>query len=197
MRKAIILLLLVSLQSCKSQNSVPELALKECVNESINNNVDKRLDKEPIDFYSFSLQLETFLISKNLLKNKKKNTYYELLININENTKDNNSKEAYNEIIGIMDRKGFDFNLYQINDNIFNQCPYKVSLEQKDEEDNLIYSQGRILNMLMEQGFTNDALFKELINDISDKNFEKIVYRAPVILLVIINLNSKYGNGTD
>lgn len=182
------LCVILSVLSCKAQDTEVELALKECVNEQVNKNIQEAYGKEPFDFYTFILKIEQELLSNKLLQSKDKASYLSLLNNINQSTNIEYS-EMYKKQNSIIDSYGFaPFST----ESIFNQCPYKVSVESKEKEGKLIYSQGVILNKLMAQGYSNESLLKELINVTDDDDFDKVVYRAPVILLVMINLDNKY-----
>ena len=44
----------------------------------------------------------------------------------------------------------------------------------------------------MGEGFDNKDLLAELFQVVDEENFEKIIYRAPIIVLVMINLDKKY-----
>lgn len=186
-------LIFITFLSCQSQNnSIIEEKLKECVNEVVNaTTIDlESYDKNPFDFYYFMLEIEQKMLDSKMLQESNKNSYLNLFKNIQSETIDFNKE--YTSIIEMIEDKGFDFNLYRINDGVFNQCPYKVSVDTKDSEGKLIYNQGAILNKMMEQGYYNETLLSDLMELTTEKEFGKIIYRAPVILLVIINLDNEY-----
>lgn len=191
-KTSISLLIFIAFSSCQSQNNnIIEEKLKECVNEVVNaTNGDLSYDKSPFDFYDFMLEVEQKMMAYKMIKMGDKESYINLFKNIQSETFDFNKE--YTSIIKMTEDKGFDFNLYYINEGIFNQCPYKVSADTKDSEGKLIYSQGSILNRMMEQGYDNEALLSDLMEVTNEKEFGKIIYRAPIILLVMINLDNKY-----
>lgn len=186
--KYIFFSLVLFIFSCKAQNSNTEKALKECINESVNKNIQENYGKEPFDFYELVLKVENELIANELLKNNSKQDYLNLLESITD-IKNSKYKTIYQEQSEIMNKFGFTpFST----ESIFNQCPFKVSVKEKEGEGELIYNQGAILNKLMEVGYDNQELLKKLINITDEKDFGKIVYRAPVILLVMINIDQQF-----
>ncbi len=178
--------------SCRSQSSnMTEVGLKKCINESVNNNTKEIFGKNHFDFYDFMLEIENIMIANKMLGNRSREGYLDLFENINKINNDD-YKWEYQEFVRLMDDKGFGYNHFVIQDAIFNQCPYKVSVDDKSGEGKFIYAQGTILNKLMKQGYDNRKLLRKLIHSMDERNFDKIVYRAPVIFLVMINLNWKY-----
>lgn len=182
---------LFTLTTCNSQNNKVELALKECVNQKVNENIKAAYGKEPFDFYEFILKIEEKLLSNNLIEKVDKENYF-ILLNKLINSNDPKSLNMYKEQNTIIDKFGFGFNSFVINEGIFNQCPYAVSLSNKETDGKLIYEEGKVLNKLMAQGFDDKALLKELFNTLDEESFKKEVYRAPIILLVMINIDTKY-----
>jgi len=174
--------------SCQSQDTSWEKALKKCINESVNKNIKEAFGKEPFDFYDFVLIIENELLERKLLNNNHKQSYLNLINMINglDNIK---FREMYHKQKIIINEFGF---FAYSPESIFNQCPYKISVNGRDGEGKLIYKQGSILNDLMAQGYNNKELLSKLISCTDDENFSKIVYRAPVILLTMISLDFKY-----
>ncbi len=192
-KTSISLLIFIVFSFCQSQNNnIIEEKLKECVNEVVNvaNGDLESSDKNPFDFYDFVLEIEQKMLGSKMLKESNKHSYLNLFRSIQSETIDFNKE--YTDIINMTEDKGFDFNLYYINEGIFNQCPYKVSVDTKDNQGKLIYRQGSILNRMMEQGYDNEVLLSDLMEVTNEKEFDKIIYRAPIILLVMINLDNKY-----
>ena len=185
--KSMIYIFIIAFSSiaCASQETKIEKALKKCVNE----NIAEIHEGKAIDFYEFILGIENEMLASRMVEDNTKKSYLHLFDNLYNH---NNYENEYKKLTKIIREIGFDFNAFTINDIIFNQCPYKISVDAKDSEGKDIYTQGVILNRLMAQGFDDKKLSKKLINSIDKKNFNKIVYRAPVILLVMINLNRKY-----
>lgn len=176
------------IQSCNAQETETEQALKKCVNERVNKNVEELFGKQPFDFYDFISEIENEFVQKDILKTSKKDGYLNLYVDI-LNSEKPMYVDAYEAQDSIIEKFGFKpFST----EAIFNQCPYITSSENKEGEGRLIYKQGSILNKMMAKGYDNRKLFEELLNSVDDKNFDKIVYRAPVILLIMINLDNKY-----
>lgn len=181
-------LIMLFIFSCNTQVTEVEMALKECVNEEVNKNIKEAYGKNPFDFYKFILEIEKEFISNEILKSKDKESYLEFFDSFNKQNDIEYSK-MYEKQNSLIDKYGFTPFSTEI---IFNQCPYKVSVESKENKGKLIYSQGVILNKLMKSGYDDENLIKELISVTDENNFDKVVYRAPIILLMMINLDNKF-----
>jgi len=174
--------------SCSGQDNLTEKALKECINESLNKNIEERTGKSNLDFYAMMIEVENNLIKDKLISKGDRNNYLVLLKSILKSKK-SEYENIYIQQSEIMDKYGFTpFST----ETIFNQCPYKVSVEHKEAEGKHIYAQGVVLNKLMAKGYDNIDLLNELMNTVDDDNFQKIIYRAPIILITMINLDSMY-----
>ena len=182
--------MLFNMNSCISQNEKVEMALKECVNESINVNIKEQYGKEPFDFYEFILDIEQNFISQDLLSNTTREEYLGFITDI-LNSDDEKYLKMYKIQEDIINNYGFGFNQFSINDNIFNQCPYKVSQDVKETKGKLIYEQGSKLKKLFDEGFKNTELIEDAIYSVDEENFNKPVFRASIILVAMINLDSK------
>ena len=178
----LLLLLLFSFtMSCKEQETSTETALKACINEKVNTHNKEFFGKEPFDFYKFIIKIENELIEGKLLTNTKMDSYLDLLnkISKSENPK---FKDARKKLIKISDEYGFGFNLFTMNDAIFNQCIYKVSKDVKEEEEGrLIYKLGSIFYALTNENYFDEELIEELFKNLSENIFKKDVYRAPAL----------------
>lgn len=177
------------IQSCNAQETETEQALKKCVNERVNKNVEELFGKQPFDFYNFISEIENEFIEKDILKGFKKDDYLNLYVDILNSAEKPEYLDVYKRQNNIIENFGFKpFST----EAIFNQCPYIISSENKEDEGRFFYKQGSILNRMMAEGYDNRKLFEELLNSVDEKNFNKIVYRAPVILLMMINLDNIY-----
>lgn len=173
--------------SCKSQEKI-EIKLKNCINEQINRKIEERAGKQPFDFYDFILSIENGFIDKKILKNTTSHDYFSLILKIID-TQSKELNEAYIFQQNLIDRYGF---FAFSTESIFNQCPYQSSVIHKNGSGKLIYNQASILYKMMGEGFDNKDLLAELFQVVDEENFEKIIYRAPIIVLVMINLDKKY-----
>ncbi len=172
---------------CKSQNTAVEDSLRECINQRINEGIAEAYGKEPFDFYDFILTVEQELLKSGLLKNADKNNYFNLLKSIPPADKE------YEKIFHLQNRIMDDFGFFPFStETIFNQCPYKVSVDSKDGEGALIYNQAAILYKMMEKGYDDENLLTKLEDSIDEEDFKKAVYRAPIVLLVMIELDKHY-----
>ena len=182
LKKLLILFILFSI-SCQSQQEEIESKLKNCVTQGL-----KELRPESTDFYSLMSSLEDKMIEKGMLKDKSKEDYLKLFNSIEAESKA--TKEFYEENIQYLNEK-FPFGLFLANDLIFNQCPFKVYSQNK-KENMKIYNIGKLQNQVMENGFNIIDFNKKLIQEFSDSDFNKIIYRAPIIQLVLINMDLQY-----
>ena len=167
--------------SCSAQEKELEKELQNCIKQEL-----KDLRPESTDFYKMMVEMEERMLEKGVLKDNKKEDYQNLFGNISPESE--MIEKFYKENIEYLDNN-FPFHLFLANDIIFNQCPYKVSSSNKEQQ---IYKQGELQNRIMESGFENSELNNKLITQVNESDFEKIVYRAPVILLTLINMDRKY-----
>lgn len=176
------------LTSCEAQKNTVEIDLKICVNEKVNTHIKEFYGKEPFDFYEFIIEIETKLKKDKLIVNNKKENYLSLINSIVATSDINNYKIFYDWQNKLIEDYGFKpFSTL----SIFNICPAQIVDDNNEgiRERDLIYNQGVVLNKLMANGFNDKQLIHELLEIIPDKEFNKIVYRAPVILLAMINID--------
>lgn len=184
----IVFIIFPFITSCSGQDNLTEKALRVCINESLNKNIEEITGKSNFDFYDMIIEVESKLIDAKLISHNDSNGYLSLIKSITESKKPEYEK-MYLQQSEIMDKYGF---IPFSTETVFNQCPYKVSANVKDAEGKHIYNQGSILNKLMAEGYDNDDLIQELINSVDENNFKKVVYRAPIILLTMIKLDKEY-----
>ncbi|MCX2839926.1 hypothetical protein OQ279_17505 [Salinimicrobium sp. MT39] len=177
--------------SCNGQNSTPELALRDCINEKVNHNIKEYTGKPEFDFFEFSLEAEKILLTNGLIANNRKEEYLKLLKSIDSLSSENGIK-AYNQLQALTDKYGFNYNLFVIVDGVLNQCPYKVYKSQQLKEDHLIYRQGKLVKELMDNGYYQEDQIEELFKEIDQKDFKNEVYKAPIIYLVLMNMDFRY-----
>ncbi|MCB7479838.1 hypothetical protein [Christiangramia sediminis] len=182
LKKLLIVFILFS-TSCQSQNQEIELNLRNCVTQGL-----KDLRPVSADFYDLMSSLEDKMIKKGILESRSKKDYLELLNSIAADSKA--TKKFYEKNIKNLYQK-FPLDLFLANDLIFNQCPYKIYLQNK-KENIKIYNIGKLQFQSMENGFRNLELNQKLIINFQESDFEKIVYRAPIIQIILINMNYKY-----
>ena len=179
--KLLISLAILFIASCSAQEKEIEKDLQSCIKQEL-----KDLRPESTDFYKIMVEMEERMLAKGVLKDNKRKDYQNLFGNISPESE--KIEEFYKENIEYLDNN-FPFHLFLANDIIFNQCPYKVSSSNKEQQ---IYKQGELQNKIMESGFENLKLNKKLITNVRESDFQKIVYRAPVILLTLINIDRKF-----
>ena len=170
------------------QEDIIEAKLKECINEKINYHIQEKYGKDPFDFYEFILKVEFEFQQNGVLNDLSKKSYSSLLDEITKRKK-RKFKRVFQKQSLLIDSYGFDsFST----ENIFNQCPYRVSVDFKESDGKLIYDQASILYRIMKVEYYDEKLLKELFSLVDEKSFSKIIYRAPIIVLVMINLDYKY-----
>ena len=183
-KKTIIALLITTLtygQECEKEKQ-----LMECVNEAINKTAAESYGKNPFDSYTFFKEIE-----KKLLTNVNKEEYQKLFLSLIKKEKRKHRKQ-YRELKKLCDDVGFDFNLYSVSSSILTKCPYEVFFTKNQTTHKFMYKHILLLNKLEANGYNDINLLNSLINNIDEDSFSKIVYRAPIILLAIINLDLKY-----
>ena len=151
--------------ACNGQSSKAEAALRDCINEKVNHNIEESTGKPEFDFFEFSLKAEKILLANGLIDNNGKEEYLEFLKSIDTLSSKNGIK-AYNQLQELTDDYGFSYNLFIISDGVLNQCPYKVYKSEQLTENHLIYRQGKILKQLMDNGYYQEDLIEELFEEI-------------------------------
>lgn len=183
----IILIFVFILFSCDAQERVIENKLRKCVNKSVNHNLQLSLGKNDFDFYIFMKEIESYLIDKGLLKDLSQSSYLELFQRIKKE-KLIDTKEY---IIKLSDSIGLEVDLYRINNAVFNECPYEVTKELPNKEEHQIYKEGLKMSKLLNTGYEDLNNIKDVVLSIDKRHFNNIIYRAPIIYLVILNLASE------
>ncbi|TYA56800.1 hypothetical protein [Formosa maritima] len=182
--------LYISFVSCSAQTNNFENDLKNCINEEINKYASGIYQKESIYFYVFALDIEKKLMDSNLIKNNKKEDYINLFDTI-EKEKSNSYKAFFEEILIMMENKGFDLNSFVINNAIYSKCPYDAIIKLKNYKSTSYYEYFSQLNSIMNNGFNNQEMILNLLKSTNQKEFSNIYYRAPIILLAILNMDIK------
>ena len=183
MMKFFLILFVLFLVSCQNQNKEIEYELKICITENL-----KELKPESTDFYSLMSSLENKMIMKGILEGKHQKDYLKLLNSIEMESKI--IRKFYKENINNI-YKSFPFNLFIVNDIIFNQCPHKIY--SQDKEKNIkIHNIGKLQKEVMENGFQDVEINKKLIKNFKGSDFDKITYRSSIIYIILININLKY-----
>lgn len=184
MKKEILILGFVILSfSCKSQKySTAEIALKKCVNVGIAEYCENILDCK-IDFYSLIIRVEDSLIESGLLKENAKNGY----LNFIDKFSDDENKKAFEiefeKIKTLMYDSKFDSADYTLVHEIIKGCPNQILKENKLSQESLLYKQILTLNKLEATGMIDKRILHSFVKDIKNEDFNKIIYRGPIILL--------------
>mgnify|MGYP006093658615 FL=1 len=182
MNKYIYIFILL-ITSCTKQNIYIESKLMNCVDKEYSKSIESYYGiEENVSFYKLMLEVEGILINNKLLESSKKKSYLKIF------SKKKKNELALNEINTLLKDKRFDFvysNLY----SIFQSCPYKVLETEKLDNNSILSKQYEVFSLMEIEGNDNKKLIYKLIEITEDKYFENISYRAPIILLTVINLN--------
>ncbi|GAB4261085.1 MAG: hypothetical protein Kow0079_17780 [Vicingaceae bacterium] len=156
----------------------------QCVNETTN--FSKNNKSGHGDFYTMVGDIEKLF----LVQNKSKEDYNKIVEDLLINKKEI-GKNIFTEICNVFDNYGYEPR--ENNYKIFTQCPFFVLVTEKNEMKSSLYFQSQLLNGIQASGYEDIGLIKELISSTSDDDFEKIVYRAPIILVIVNGLDNIYG----
>ena len=180
--------------SCKSQQKNIEIELKECVNETINRYIDNYYGYGKLDFYPFIIELENSLIESGLLKDSSKKEYMNFFDEFSINEKGIIYGKEFEKIEILMKENKFDIRNSLLLLDLIKNCPYKIIKENNLSQESLLYKQTLTVEKLYgsDSGFGDKNILYSFIKNINSKEFEKIVYRAPVILLVYTNMKIRY-----
>lgn len=180
-------LMMVFLFSCKYEEHNVEQQLINCVNKSTNF-AEYNPTKEG-DFYTMIKEIENLFISSKKLKDNSKKSYQEMILSVLSN--ENNDKNFYDNIYKIYDKYGY---LPSVNNyRVFNECPFQVLVTEKHNMKSTLFYQSQSLSGIQANGYKDVSLIKELISLTSDNDFERIVYRAPILLVCVSSLDNFFG----
>lgn len=170
--------------SCSTQDKKVEMELMNSVNEAYSASVESFYGiKNEVSFYDLMLEVEKVLIDDKLLKNTKKNSFIDFFSKLKESDK----KLALEKINKLLEESKFEMNYNNLY-SIFQLCPYKLLVKNKNIDSDLL-EQHQIFGEMELKGNDDLILLHKVIETTEDKNFKKIVYRAPIILLAVINMN--------
>ena len=174
--------------SCKSNEVVIEDKITKCVNEVTNFSEYNKSGQG--DFYTMIKEIEKVIFLQNKLQNFNKEDYIKKIVELLIN-KEKTGEKLYKETNKIFDKYGY---IPSVNNfKVFNQCPFFVLVTEKNEMKSSLFFQSQLLNEIEANGYKDTELIKELITSTTDEDFKKIVYRAPVVLVLISCLDNIYG----
>lgn len=113
--------------SCSQDKSLQN-ELRLCINTVVNEYTRGNYGKNSIDFNNLMMEIEHKLSTSTLIDNNKRKNYKQLFAEIIEEKNDLHEK-FYTEAVSLMDKKGYDFNLYVINNAICTKCPYEILIK--------------------------------------------------------------------
>ena len=177
--------------ACSGQSSQAEFALKNCINETVNQNIEEYYGQANFDILEFTLKAEKILMANGVIDDNTKKEYLELLQGI-DTLSSKGGLKAYNQLQQLTDGYPFDYRLFKLLDGILNQCPYKIYKREGLTEKHLIYRQGKLLKELMDNGYYQEDLVEELFQQIDPNEFNKVLYRSPIVYLVLLNMDYHY-----
>lgn len=179
--------------SCKSQEKLLEIKLQKCIDTRINNGYYKIKESSiSINFYKIISDIERYFISKNIFKNISKEEYLKAINKIIKNNDIAFCEEMYNDILDIMNRGNYN-GLYFSSDALQN-CPHYV-ISTENEITTSLANQFDTMDKLFAFGTYEQDYINELVTKISDQDFKRIVYRAPIIITLYEFIQSKQQKG--
>jgi len=185
-KNAILFGIFFILYSCNSQNNKLEKKMVVCVNKSISKNASDIYGEIEIDFYNLMGEVEKILINEKFIKSPDQNNYRKLLKQITSNSIEVES--IYKKINLFLESNKFDYNDFINISIVFRKCINKAIVNKANHEDSTFSKQSRIFSHLEIQGFNDYSILDKLIFETKKDDFDKIVYRSPIILLTIINM---------
>ena len=172
--------------SCNSQNNILEKKMVVCVNKSISKNASDIYGEIEIDFYKLMEEVEKTLIKEKLIKSPSQDDYKMLLNNIISNNVI--VDDVYKKINIFLETSKYEYNDFINISIVFRKCINKIIINKAKYEDSTFSKQSRIFANLEIKGFNDFELLNKLIIETKKDDFDKMVYRSPVILLTIINM---------
>lgn len=186
MKKFISLVLLIIVTSCNGQIKTDEKELMNCINQKINENTSEVYGETDINFYSLMNKVEEMLIESKLLKGSNQNDYIKFIKDIQDKNID--VKKSYQKIVYFLETNKYEHRFAMNISIVFGVCHNNILINENNEIKSTVSTQYQILSKLKAQGFENYKLINRLIIETKKEDFNKIVYRSPIILLSIINM---------
>lgn len=178
--------------SCKSQQyDTVEIELKKCVNIGIAEYCESILDCS-IDFYSLTIEIENSFIESGLLKDNTINGYLNFIDDSSIDEKRKSFEKEFEKIKILMFENKFDPTDYALIYGIIKGCPIQILKENDLSEESLLHKQISTLSKLEANGMIDERILYSFIEDVNSKDFNKIVYRGPIILLVYKITQNRY-----
>lgn len=189
-KKYILIVFFTSIFSFGQKCSDVEV-LKGCINDKVNKAALELYGKASFDTYEFLKVIENEILKHKLLSNVRQQDYKVFYSNIITN-KRRKHKRLYRRLEILCDDTGFDYKFFSVVQAILTECPYRVFFIDNKTKHPFMKKHILTLNRLEAHGYENEELFNDLLYNIDKENFKKIAYRAPIILLVMINLDKQY-----
>ncbi len=184
----IIVFALALCMSCKSQEKVLENKLQECVNQRINKS-DYKIDNSlgDIDYYKIVSEIENYFVSRGIGKNASKTEYLKMIDTI-INLKEEEHKSLYNDILSIVEKNNF--NDLNVSSDVLQNCPHFI-LESEKNLTISLRQQIDAMDKLFALDPYNQDYINELVKQVSEEDFKRLVYRAPVVTILFEFLEVK------
>lgn len=172
-----------------AQNFTTEEKLFKCINDTLSIQIEKTNGIKDFNYVDLIKKLESLYLQYGLIKKNDRENYINALKSLTKEKLIDNELELFKKQEELIDKTGFlAFSTY----TIFDSCPYYISVNQSNDIEKTIYNQGVLLNQMFEKGLNNIQALIEFIEATDEKEFSKLVFRSPTILLTAINLNFKY-----
>lgn len=172
--------------SCNGQSGIVEKELKNCVNQNLSGIFKESESLNGFGFYRLMEDFESILLEEKLLSKSDRKDYIQLFDKVLKS--DETYKKLYKKINILISDNGDPLSSTEI---IFNKCPYEAYQKAKATENSIIYKQGIVLNQIQAEGIDKIHLIKKLIQETDEKHFKKIVFRSPVLVLFMLNIDKK------
>ncbi len=173
-------ILFVIITSCKSINTMNNT--KKCVNNHLSKNSLKYYGVKYVDFYKLMKDIENKMIKDGILQDKTKKDYFKLTEQIFDNNGSKKYDILFNKYITYLEKRGLEVYVYSNRYAILVECPIKnqgTGVYKK-----FILKQMKLNDSIEAYGFSKKLLLK-FIDTPPKKEFNKIIYRAPIIFQIL------------
>jgi len=176
---SILFVIITSCQSIKTINNT-----KRCINRYLSKNSSKYYGVKNVDFYDLMKDIENKMIKDGILQNKTKNDYFKLTEQLFENGKSKKYDSLFNKYIIYLEKKGLEIYVYSNRSAILVECPMKNYANGDKTYKKILTNQMKLNDSIEAYGFSKKLLLK-FIDTPPKKEFNKIIYRAPIIFQIL------------
>lgn len=190
-----IISLMISLftASCNNSSNDSLQSNKKCVEAKASNYIEEVTGSDTLSYYSMLLTFEESMMTEGILASKTQKSYIRLFDKLMSN--DEKVQKFYDKGSSQFHEYGMISGLV-MQDVIFT-CPFEMVRSDSARLTEKWEPRFILAEQLTEAGFRNKEMFAAYVNSYSKDEFDEIVYRGPIINVIIFLLERKYNREID